>query len=358
MRILHIAPLPSHANGINTVVQELAKSQQELGNDVIVWRGLKNGDRSFPFIGDFSNIHEEIDSIKPNIVIFHSVYLWPYLKIGKYLNKKKIPYLVQLHGALSKHNYRKGYLKKLIANIFFFEGFIKRAAAIVYLNNVEQRDAIVHKWNSKYIIVPNGCKLQIEPLDTPPRSSDTQIKFLFIGRIDINHKGLDLLAQALEILNTPENAKKIKFEIFGVGDRRNLAKLQDLLTGLDDIVEFKGAIYGNEKRMKMQSSDVFIHTSRYEGMPMSVLEALACGMPCILTPGTNMAEMVVESNCGWATEPVPSKIASMILKITEIIHDEENILKENAIALAGTFSWEMIAQESVKKYSEIIIQSN
>lgn len=352
MHILHIAPLPSNANGINVVVEKLSCFQRKLGNDVTVWRALKSGVTVFPFIGDFNDVENEIDSIRPDIVVFHSLYHWDYIRIGRYLNRHGIPYIIQLHGALSRQNYRKSHLKKFIANVLFFKRFVKKASSIVYLNEMEHQDSVIPKWNPNHIIIPNGCEIHIS--DTAEKSDEELFKFLFIGRIDINHKGLDLLTDALRILKHTDAVEKFLFEFYGVGNEANVTKLRSLLSGLEDIAQFKGAIYGEEKLRALHSADVFVHTSRYEGMPMAVLEALACGLPCLLTPGTNMADSVASAGCGWVAEATPESIAATILKIVNSVSFDKELLRQNALNLARKFSWEKIAEDSILSYAAIV----
>ncbi|MEN1932826.1 glycosyltransferase [Escherichia coli] len=51
-------------------------------------------------------------------------------------------------------------------------------------------------------------------------------------------------------------------------------------------------MFGLKKEEVLESNNIFIMTSRYEGLPVSVLEALAYGNICLLTEGTNMAKIV------------------------------------------------------------------
>ncbi|MBD2561236.1 MULTISPECIES: glycosyltransferase [Nostoc] len=57
------------------------------------------------------------------------------------------------------------------------------------------------------------------------------------------------------------------------------------------------------------------YTSRFEGHPIAVLEALSYGLPCLLTPGTNMAKEVEAAGAGWKVEPNPAAIAEGISSV-------------------------------------------
>jgi glycosyltransferase involved in cell wall biosynthesis len=51
-------------------------------------------------------------------------------------------------------------------------------------------------------------------------------------------------------------------------------------------------VFGREKEALLDSAFVFVHTSRWEGMPFAVIEALATGCPVLVTPATNLGDYV------------------------------------------------------------------
>jgi len=102
------------------------------------------------------------------------------------------------------------------------------------------------------------------------------------------------------------------------------------------------------------SADVFIQTSRSEGMPVGILEALSYGLPCIVTEGTTMAATVNKEDAGWGckTEPesVCHAIEDAIRKKAELSAKSRNAIK---ISQEG-FSWEKISGDTVKEYQRLI----
>ena len=71
---------------------------------------------------------------------------------------------------------------------------------------------------------------------------------------------------------------------------------------MEDLVELHEAIDGSEKEAELLSADVFIQTSRSEGMSMGILEALSYGVPCLVTRGTNLGEIIEQYDAGWVAE--------------------------------------------------------
>ena len=100
-----------------------------------------------------------------------------------------------------------------------------------------------------------------------------------------------------------------------------------------------------------------MQTSRSEGMPLGILEALSYGLPCLITKGTNMGEYVQTYNAGWVAETNAESIAEQLQQA--VADDSEYIEKsKNAICLIQEeFEWDAIAKDTVKIYGSIIKDS-
>lgn len=106
---------------------------------------------------------------------------------------------------------------------------------------------------------------------TPPR------RWVSVGRLDVT-KGYDLLMEALAAI-PPEVRSGLRWDIHGVGPMRSgLLSLASSL-GLGDVVTFRG--YTNDVVTVLLEADLFVMPSRHEGMPISLLEALALDVPVL-----------------------------------------------------------------------------
>lgn len=350
MKILHIAPIGHQSEGIGTVLKHLEKEQNALGHDVRIVSKYKNevyNDWNFTTINNNSDFLCFLELWSPNIVIFHSMYEMEYIGFSKVLRKMKIPYLIQMHGALSKEHYKKGFWKKWIANRLWFNSFLQESQCLIYLNQAEYDNCVVKYLNSNYAIIPNGCDSNIE--NFKEKATKEIVDILYIGRIDINHKGLDVLVNAIKTLK----AKKISgihFSFYGNENDSDVDEFKTLLKPLKGYAEFKGGIYGEEKQRRLQDCDIFILTSRYEGMPMGVLEALSYGIPCLLTPGTNMADVIISFNAGWSTDFTANSISNTIEKACNDLRNAPMAYRKNAFDLSKQYSWNSIAKETISVY--------
>lgn len=355
MNILHIANIGSSANGIGSVLICLEKEQRLLANQVKVISLSENKiykDTKIIHIDNLAEFQKEIDDFQPDIAIFHSIYYTEYLRFAKYLNNKKIPYLIMLHGALSKENYKKSHWKKFIANLLCFNRFIKQAKSIIYLNQAEYNNAIVSQINPNYMIIPNGCNL---PENVTLHTINDRIEILYLGRIEHVHKGLDILIEALKILKTEKANKLVHISFYGDSlDKQELEWFKTAIEPLEDICNFYGSAYREEKDKAFRNTDIFILTSRSEGMPIGVLEALSYGKTCLITPQTNMADIINKYHCGWVTDLQPQAIAETIVKACEEYREKAESFFNNSLSASKEFSWKEIAKKSIEEYRKVL----
>lgn len=112
-------------------------------------------------------------------------------------------------------------------------------------------------------------------------------------------------------------------------------------------------ISGKEKEDQLLQSDVFIQTSRTEGMPMGIIEAMSYGLPCIVTKGTSLGEIISEGDSGWVAETNAESVAKAIL---QCIAEREYWTQksENALSLVkNKFGWEKVAKETLSIYEKV-----
>jgi glycosyltransferase involved in cell wall biosynthesis len=110
-----------------------------------------------------------------------------------------------------------------------------------------------------------------------------------VARLDTN-KGIDILLSALA--RVVAEGTPCKCVIVGDGPLEYLLMHQVQATGLSNHVFFEG--FQSDVRPYLQAGDAFVLTSRLEGFPLAVLEAMACGLPCILTNVGGVAEAVTD----------------------------------------------------------------
>ena len=258
------------------------------------------------------------------------------------MRKEKIPYIIVPRSSITKqamHNH--AWLKKWIAHKLYFNKFINKAWRIQYLTQQEADDS-AKLFKTPYFIVPNG-------FNTPNVIKESfctkGIQAIFIGRLDMYQKGLDILLDAITDIH--KELKEADFFLNIYGPRRyDYEKLKNEVEkrGINDIASVNDEISGKEKEQAILDSDIFIMTSRFEGHPMGMIEALAYGLPCLVTPGTNMVDVIKEYDAGWTCDVDKQSVKDMLLVA---VSEKERYKKKsaNALKLAGQYDWEKLADD-------------
>lgn len=354
MKILHIAPIGRFAEGIGTVLQSLVPNQISQGQDVRIVSTFENRlYPELPIITIYSKKALEclVCNWLPDIVIFHSLFNVRYCFFYRIIINHHIPYLIQLHGALSLENYNKNTLRKRVAMLMWVNRFIRTARSIIYLNEREYNNSIVPRINQEHIIIPNGCTNNCNIIEE--KKVDGKLQIIYIGRIDYRQKGLDILIGALKLLNT-NDVSGYQMSFYGNEVDIDTVRLKQDIAGLKNVF-YKGGVYGEEKGKVLRDADLFLLTSRYEGMPMGVLEAWSYAVPCVLTAGTNMIDGPYDTNYYWFAEFDSKSVAKALLRAMEQYRRKPEKYRKAAFSEAEKYGWERIAALSISQYSRFAL---
>jgi glycosyltransferase involved in cell wall biosynthesis len=288
----------------------------------------------------------------PDLVIFEGIYIYPFSNMVFEVWRKKIPYIIIPRGSLTMNAQKMNSLKKKIMNMLFFKVFTRKALLIQYLTENEYNSS-TNYWNNNHLIIPNG----ITPFRvTKTKFSKEILKGVFIGRISTFYKGLDLLIDACILIKEELRDAKCSITFYGPDEDNNILNLSDKIQRncIQDILHFVDkSVFGSEKENLLLGSDFFVLTSRSEGHPMGLIEALAYGLPCIVTEGTNMTKEIIEYDAGWASE---TSVEGIIKSFRYMISDRDclSIKSQNAIRLSKSYDWIEIAKNTSALYHSIV----
>jgi glycosyltransferase involved in cell wall biosynthesis len=238
----------------------------------------------------------------------------------------------------------KSYARKVDAIIA--DSFSTKNEIIKYLKIPEEKIQVIHL----------GCSPAFRPLAEGERSEETKEKFkikgdyvLYVGTLE-PRKNLRGLIQAY----TQCKAKKDFLLVLAGGKGwkyEHIFRLVDKLQ-LQDRVIFTGYVEEADLPGLYQCASLFVYPSFYEGFGLPPLEAMACGLPVIVSNTTSLPEVVRDA--GIYVDP--NDVEQIAFSIDTVLSDSElrRILIQRGLERAKLFSWEKTAKATLQLYEQVV----
>lgn len=367
MEIIHLIlgkANPHRMNGVNKVVYQLASNQARTQRHVSVWGITKSlehnyDERNFktklfpamknPFLIDKTLKKALLAKKEQAIFHLHGGWIPTYSSLSKYLFKNDIPFVLTPHGAYNIVAMKRSSFIKKIYFQFFEAPLLKRVSKIHCIGESEVQGVGVIFPNTKTILLPYGFNAFKPEIEVKNQKENFIIGF--IGRLDIYTKGLDLLIDAFGKFQ--EAIPYTKLWIIGDSKENKLLKELIIAEKIVDKVVLWGTKFGKEKEALLLQMDIFVHPSRNEGLPSSVLEASCMGVPCVVSKATNMGAYIQEMNAGRVVENENAEALTNAFTTLYKLHknNELQVLSKNAIKMVDTFfNWDTVINSFDKLY--------
>ena len=289
---------------------------------------------------------------KPDLVIFHGIYKFSYLKISLELIRENIPYIIIPHGSLTEGAQANKRIYRSIANFLVFNHFIRNAISVQFLN-MEERDVSI--FNDKYLISPNGVNSLVLP-NTYRKDMKKGFRFTYIGRLDIECKGIDLVVDVVKDCENELRNKEIKVFLYGPNYKSRHNEINKLITDrrLSDIIHLYDGVFGVEKENVLRETSIFFQFSRHEGLPLGLLEALNYGIPCFVTKETNLGSMIVAQNAGWSADADRKALRNKLKQVISEL-DQISVKSQNAKKLINeNYEWKIVTKRVLEQYKILL----
>lgn len=254
----------------------------------------------------------------------------------------EVPYVVSTHGVYAPAVLRRRRWRKAFFLLVKDRPMLRRAAAIFALSEAERRDLARLGLRERVTVIPHG-------VDGPPSGIDSgafrrslgvppDAKLaVFLGRLDIYYKRLDALVRGVAAAEA-WNLALVGPDWLG-SEIRLGALIQEL--GIQNRVFVAGTRRGPESWEVLAAADVFVLLSRTEGLAMALLEALASGVPVVVSPEVEEVTGVVERGAGWLAEP--GCVADLLERLQGLSPDDWAVRRAAAFRFAEELSWGDVA---------------
>jgi glycosyltransferase involved in cell wall biosynthesis len=259
-----------------------------------------------------------------------------------------LPYIVSLRGSdVPLYNPRYQLLDRVIFR-HISKLVWKKARAVVANSEGLKKLALKTSPDQKIEVVYNG----VDTEEFYPGKGVNTKRFVVLSTSRlIERKGIEYLIRGFAKFSK-DRREKTKLILAGSGDQEGYLRGLVGQLGIDMLVEFRGPVEHDKMADIYREADVFVLPSLNEGMSNSLLEAMASGLPVIVTGTGGTRELVTEKN-GII---IDKNSAEAIFKALEVLYSKTNLrskMRNMSRESAEGLSWENTAAKYFRLYKEI-----
>lgn len=359
MRIWHadIGRGPLRVDGIASAVGRLASAQAGAGHEVTVLAAAS------PSPAPTLDLHapqalsaptgmsllavarHELRRAVPEVVHLHGAFRPGHAALALGLRRAGVAYVVSPHSGLAEPALGRSRGRKA-AYLRLVEGHLLRKAALVCcLTDQERHD--VHRRTGDGVhttVLPNP----VDPVvldGTAWRPPGTPPTVVTLARFDVRQKGLDVLAEVAA--RCPE----VRFVVHGEQDRNEPHRTEALRRSCPPNLTLAPAVFGADKVQALAGAHIYAQPSRWEGLSLSLLEAMAVGVPCAVSP--YVAATLPQAQPCVVLDPEPGRAAA---QLRAALADPERLepLRRAGQAYARSLHPAPLAARYVERYAEAV----
>jgi len=368
MKIIQVCPrYVPQIGGVESHVKELSKGLIKKGFDVEIYSAdsqnkkvseeFINGVKTFRCRSFAPNdsyyfsptLYDILKKSKYDVIHAHSYHAFPLL-IGALANRKRKPLVTTFH------YYGRGYstfrsMLHIPYNIFGYY-IVNSAKRIICVSKHEQK-IIENKFPSasdKTVYIPNGVNYE-RFANSRPILDENGFKILYVGRLS-PEKNLETLFFAYKKLQ--ENVENTKLIIVGRGPASPFLKKLSERLSLRNLIWVDGVSH-DLIASYYKSADAFVLPSNKEVQCISVLEAMASGLPVVIPYYYGVKDIVLDEETGLFFEQ--NGYHDLAEKLISLSRDEnlrEKIGKQAQKHIKDNFDWKILIPKYVKLFHEVM----
>jgi glycosyltransferase involved in cell wall biosynthesis len=262
------------------------------------------------------------------------------------------PYLISLRGADVPSDEVVRFAKQYKLLRPFIRWLWNDADALVAVSNGLRSYAKETVPDLPIQVIPNAIDLSAF---TPPlqRNIHGPVRLLYVGRFN-TFKNVETLVDAVGKLSQMD-VGDFELNLVGEGEQRPVLERMVSELGLTRRVHFLGWVARDDIAEHYRRADIFVTATTWEGMPNTVLEAMACGLPIVGTQASGLRELVRDGVNGYLV-PIkdPGAMAEALVGLIGNGYERRRMGRESRKLAEREFAWEYIAEQYVRIYEQVL----
>jgi glycosyltransferase involved in cell wall biosynthesis len=320
MRVLQVGPALEMRGGVSAVEQLIcdylppyATVRHIATADESRWWG-----RGWIFARAVHRLWRELDSIEPTVVHIHFASRGSTLRkmlLAQSVIQARRPLILHAHGG-GFDRFHRGLPRWLRAQV---NRTLQQANLLITLSS---------QWRDFYIreceLAPSQVTVLANPVRVPARVVDRSardtVQFVHLGKLGRPKGSYDLVQAFLAL--PAELRARARLVLAGNGDEDGVRRM----AAGESRIEVRSWISAEARDRLLAESDVFVLPSYAEGVPMALLEAMAAGLPSIVTPVGGIPDVLTQGAEGQLVRPGDQ--AQLVAAMSQFISDEASRLEQ------------------------------
>lgn len=291
-----------------------------------------------------------------DVAHIHAVFSHPCIAASAACRKRGVPYVVRPLGSLDPWSMSQKPFRKRVMWRVAVKRMLDGAAAIHYTTPDEQRLAEASLDLGRGVVVPLGVEIEARPHAQPVPGQSPYV--IALGRLHPK-KNIELLMRAMLSVTKAPGLNDWRLVIAGDGEPDYVERLKRIAKerGAGDRVVFAGWLEGAERVSALRNAGLLALVSHQENFGLAAAEALACGVPVIVSEGVNLAPKIAESGAGWVA---PLDEDSISRALATALSDPAELRRRGdaGLGLANRdYSWAGVAATLVALYDSATVRA-
>jgi glycosyltransferase involved in cell wall biosynthesis len=291
-----------------------------------------------------------------DVVHVHSLFLHPQFAAHRAARRAGVPHVVSPHGSLDPYLRRRGRVRKAVNDALWQRRMLDSAALLHVTSDDEAALVSDVARGVPRAVVPLGIDWERFQRRGDARrfrerhlGGESGPVVLFLGRLTFK-KGIDILIQAMaEVVRERPDARLAIVGPDDEGLRPELAALADRL-GIAHAVVFTGMLTGDDRADALAATTLWALSSHTENFGVAVVEAIAAGLPVVISRAVNIAPDLEAGGVARVPELEPKAFAR---DIARLLDDEPAAreMGERAREFARRYDWAVVAPRFAEMYA-------